>query len=182
MRRSVFYFAVLLVAVLCIGPISSASASPCQGVSKAPGELTIDEARMAVHCLINQKRQANGARKLRQDQQLENAAQQHSAEMDLSNYFSHTSADGSSPPTRIVASGYLAGASRWAAGEILVWGSGPVGSPRAAVRRWMQSPAHRVEMLARRFRDVGIGVAFGSPMGPFGSDTVIYTVDFGYRK
>jgi uncharacterized protein YkwD len=45
----------------------------------------------------------------------------------------------------------------------------------------MKSPPHRYSMLSGRYRDVGIGVAIGSPAGGGGGDTAIYTVNFGYR-
>ncbi len=51
-----------------------------------------------------------------------------------------------------------------------------------AVEEWMRSPSHRVTMLSRRYRQVGIGVAIGSPDGNRENDAAIYTTDFGYRK
>jgi hypothetical protein len=37
-------------------------------------------------------------------------------------------------------------------------------------------------MLSRRYRQVGIGVALGSPGGGHEDDAAIYTADFGFRK
>lgn len=45
----------------------------------------------------------------------------------------------------------------------------------------MGSPSHRRTMLDRRYREVGIGVAFGSPVSRKDHNTAIYTTEFGYR-
>jgi uncharacterized protein YkwD len=102
--------------------------------------------------------------------------------MDAANFFSHNSPNGASPLTRIRSTGYLAGASAWGVGENLRWGSGGLGTPRVAISSWMQSPPHRATMLSGRYRQVGIGVAFGSPDGGTSGDAAIYTANFGYRK
>ncbi len=102
--------------------------------------------------------------------------------MDSANFFSHNSPNGASPLRRIKSTGYLAGASAWGVGENLRWGSGGMGTPRVAISAWMQSSVHRSTMLSRRYRQVGIGVAFGSPTGGGDGDVAIYTANFGYRK
>jgi uncharacterized protein YkwD len=100
--------------------------------------------------------------------------------MDASNFFSHDG-DGSMID-RVRASGYLAGASTWMVGENISWGAGRQGSPKATVARWMASPGHRSTMLSPRFRDIGVGVAMGSPVGGGGANTAIYTADFGLSR
>ena len=67
-------------------------------------------------------------------------------------------------------------------GENIAWGSGGQGSPKATVARWMSSPMHRSTMLSRRFRDIGVGVAMGSPMGDSGLNSAIYTANFGLSR
>ena len=118
--------------------------------------------------------------RLAPDPRLERAARGHSEAMDSSNFFSHDG-DGS-PIDRVRASGYLAGASTWMVGENIAWGSGGQGSPKATVARWMASPAHRSGMLSRRFRDIGVGVAMGSPSGGGGANSAIYTANFGLSR
>jgi uncharacterized protein YkwD len=41
----------------------------------------------------------------------------------------------------------------------------------------MESPGHRANILSRRFRQAGLGVAFGDPGA--GMDGVTYALDFG---
>jgi uncharacterized protein YkwD len=114
------------------------------------------------------------------DPRLASAARGHSAAMDASNFFSHDG-DGSMID-RVRASGYLAGAATWMVGENIAWGSGRQGSPKATVGRWMASPGHRSTMLSSRFRDIGVGVAIGSPVAGGGANAAIYTADFGLSR
>ena len=65
-------------------------------------------------------------------------------------------------------------------GEDLAWGSGTLGTARAIVAAWMHSPGHRANILNGRFREIGLGVARGAPVG--GQDRAgTYVTDFGTR-
>jgi hypothetical protein len=37
-------------------------------------------------------------------------------------------------------------------------------------------------ILSKRWRQIGVGVSIGSPLGPDGKGMATYTVDFGFRK
>ncbi len=161
--------------------VPAASAHACPNEGKQPAQLTVKEARGAILCLINQRRAVNGMGMLRSDKRLARAAQGHSSSMDQQNFFSHTSPGGSSPQGRIQSSGYIAGASSWGVAENIRWGSRGHGSPKAAVSRWMASPSHRTAILSRRYRQIGVGVAMGSPTSGGKSNAAIYTTTFGYR-
>ena len=64
--------------------------------------------------------------------------------------------------------------------ENLGWGTGPVGSPSAILAAWMRSPAHRANLLSRRWRDGG--VASVSAPSLFGASGVrIWVLQFGRR-
>jgi uncharacterized protein YkwD len=158
-----------------------AAAWACDNEGKGPGEISIDEAREALVCLVNERRKKQGVRRLRTDERLQSAAQAHSVSMDADNYFAHNSPGGSSPLTRIRNSGYLAGADSWGIAENINWGIGGQATPRSAVKRWMGSSGHRRVMLSRSYRHVGVGVTVGSPLGG-GDQGMIYTADFGYRN
>jgi uncharacterized protein YkwD len=93
-------------------------------------------------------------------------------------FFSHDSRDGTSFLERIRRSGYLDGASSWAVGENIAWGSGRLSTPRSIASAWMHSPGHRANILGRTFRAIGIGIANGTPSGDGGAT---YTTDFGRR-
>jgi uncharacterized protein YkwD len=170
--------AALIAAPAAMGRSSGGPACPYSGQS--PSNLTPAQAEQSVTCLINKARRGNGARPLGPDPRLASAAGGHSAAMDSSNFFSHDG-DGS-PVDRIRASGYLAGASTWMIGENIAWGGGRQGTPKATVARWMGSAMHRSTILSRRFRDIGVGVAIGSPLGGGGGNSAIYTADFGLSR
>ena len=53
------------------------------------------------------------------------------------------------------------------------------GTPQVVFKAWMHSSSHRQVILARRWRDVGIGCDRGSFKGMSG--VVMYTIDFGRR-
>ena len=158
-----------------------AGARACPNEDLSPSAMTVEAAGTSTLCLINERRNKNDLRKLRPDARLEQAAQTHSASMSADQFFAHESPAGSSPLDRVRAAGYLAGASAWGVAENINWGSGGEATPRSVVQRWMNSPDHRGVMLNRRYRQVGIGVTIGSPIGP-ALNGAIYTADFGYRK
>jgi uncharacterized protein YkwD len=174
---------LLVAAALTAAPAAiprSSGAPACPYSGQSPSNLTPAQAEQSVTCLINKARRGNGTRPLSRDPRLASAAGGHSAAMDSSNFFSHDG-DGS-PIDRIRASGYLSGASTWMIGENIAWGAGRHGTPKATVGRWMGSPMHRSAMLSPRFRDVGVGVAIGSPLGGGGGNAAIYTADFGLSR
>ena len=48
-----------------------------------------------------------------------------------------------------------------------------------AVEGWMHSPGHRAAILKPEFAEVGVGVAYDSPIPGRGRRPAIYTTDFG---
>ena len=46
----------------------------------------------------------------------------------------------------------------------------------------MDSPGHRANILRRQFREIGIGIALGAPVGAGGLHGATYTADFGVRR
>jgi uncharacterized protein YkwD len=180
MKRKAAGAITLVVAVLAL-TAPTAAAKPCQGAAVAATQLSTQQAKGTALCLINQRRAKRGLPRLRYNANLEAAAQNHSTEMDSLNFFDHDSPGGSSPLSRIRGAGYISGARSWAIGENLAWASGDAGSPSVIVSMWMNSPGHREIMLSRDFRQVGIGIAIGSPDGDE-ADGAIYTADFGYRR
>ena len=91
------------------------------------------------------------------------------------NYFDHGNFIG-----RIRHTNYLTGISTWAVGENIAWGSGSYSTPGSIVNQWMHSPPHRQNILNRRFREIGIGIAQGTPESGY-PDGATYTTDFGAR-
>jgi uncharacterized protein YkwD len=179
---AVVAFGLAALALLAGAAPRAAAASACSQWGDAkPESLRPGEARKAIRCLVNAKRENAGLRPLRQDKRLQRAAQKHTDEMDGSGCFAHECPGESALGNRLENVDYLGGGlSRWLAGENIAWGSGKRGSPKAIVDAWMNSPPHRANILNRSFRDLGVGFAVGSPHDG-GDDGGLYTADFGLR-
>lgn len=156
------------------------TADPCkQWGDVRPDELSNGQARAAVLCLVNRKRDQAGLGSLNRDRRLQKAAQRHNERMRGTGCFSHQCSGEAALDGRLRSVGYLGGSMRrWAYGENIAWGLGQRGTPAAAVDAWMNSPPHRAGILSGSFRELGIGFNPGSPSrkkDPGG----IYTIDFG---
>uniref|UniRef100_A0ACD5GYD8 CAP domain-containing protein n=1 Tax=Desertifilum tharense IPPAS B-1220 TaxID=1781255 RepID=A0ACD5GYD8_9CYAN len=102
--------------------------------------------------LTNQERSRLGLSPLTLSPLLSQAAQTHSQNMALQDFFSHTGLDGSSPSDRARIVGYSSGtAENIAAGYT---------TPEAVVTGWMNSPGHRENILNPNYRTIGVGYHF----------------------
>jgi uncharacterized protein YkwD len=131
---------------------------------------------------LNAQRSHYGLAALRVNRQLASTARNHSLSMAEHGYFDHDAFDGS-PFWRRIRTAYPALPGRvWRAGENLAWAS-PDMSAAQAIELWMNSPAHRKNMLAPSWREIGAGGvhAIGAPGVYEGLDVTIMTVDFGAR-
>lgn len=127
----------------------------------------------AALCLMNAERQRRDLARLRSNGALRAAADAYARAMVSGRFFSHGDL-----LDRILRSGYIGRFGRWRLGENLGWGWGNGASPGALMRSWMRSSSHRRNILSRRFRDVGVAAAFGSP-GRRKPGSITYVVDFG---
>jgi len=139
----------------------------------------VRRARDATLCLLNRVRARYGLRPFRLNPKLSHAARVHSRDMVRHRYFAHDSRNGRSPFDRMRATHYVPRNAAWWLGENIGWGSGTLSAPAAMVRAWMHSPPHRANILSRHFRDIGIGIAPGAPIGGAGAT---YTTDFGQHS
>ena len=167
----------LIVASLCLAAPATASAE-CAGAGLRPAADNLPEVRTSVLCLLNEQRASRGLGGLKANTKLRRAAERHSRNMTREGFFSHVSPAGSTLVQRVKAAGYLSGASSWAVGENIAWGQQHLSTPAEIVRAWMDSPGHKANILNRRFRHIGIGVAVGAPVGGGGAT---YTTAFGKR-
>jgi uncharacterized protein YkwD len=177
---------VLSTAILFVVSLDSdrarAKGRLCEGAGLAPRKATLSQLRTAALCMINQARGRHGMRPLRHSVALNRSATGHSKYMVRSGNFSHDGSRGSTFTARIASAGYLAHAGAYSVGENIGGGPGRrFGSPRAVVRGWMHSLAHRANILDPAYRDFGVGVARGYPYGG-GRDAATYTLDLGSRR
>jgi uncharacterized protein YkwD len=131
---------------------------------------------------VNAVRRSHGLRVLRISPALTAAAGYHSRQMVQHGFFEHESRGGGSFWKRVERFYRSGGFRSWEVGENLAYGS-PDLSAAATVRMWMNSPGHRDNLLARRWREVGLGAlhveAAGGEFG--GGPVTVVTADFGTR-
>jgi uncharacterized protein YkwD len=103
--------------------------------------------------LTNQQRAAAGCAPLAINSKLTTAAQLHSEDMALRDFFSHTGSNNSSLSSRVLAQGYTFSriAENIAAGYT---------TPTSVINGWMNSSGHRANILNCNLRDIGVGYYF----------------------
>jgi uncharacterized protein YkwD len=158
-----------------------ADASSCEGADRGPRKLSRPEARRAVVCVINNKRQAHGVGNLNVVKPLQKAGGRHARTMMAQNCFDHQCSGEAPLSTRVHNTSYLPCSCSWGLGENLAWGKKSRGSPARIVDAWMNSPPHRSTLLNPAFSHVGIGIAWGSPWKTK-MRAATYTADFGYKR
>jgi uncharacterized protein YkwD len=169
---------VCALTMLLIAAPPASAAGACPSANASASKVSKRTLVRAMLCVLNAERAKHDLKPLRLNHRLSHAARRHSAAMARQRFFSHTSLNGASFVDRIRGTGYLSGASSWAVGENIAYGSGSLSSPRSIGRAWMNSSGHRANILSSSFREVGVGLASGTPVGGSGAT---YTTDFGRR-
>jgi uncharacterized protein YkwD len=169
---------VAALAVLLVSVPSASAAGACHAANASASQASKRALVRATLCVLNAQRARHNLRPLRLNRKLSTAARRHSRAMARQRFFSHTSRNGATFADRIRGTGYLSGARSWYIGENIAYGSGDRSSPRSIGSAWMRSAPHRANILSRSFREIGIGLASGTPVGPRGAT---YTTDFGRR-
>jgi uncharacterized protein YkwD len=175
--------AIAAAAVPTAGATSSTrqvQAADCGAIDAQPGEVSVADMRSATLCLLNIERQKHGRPALRMQPTLGKVATRYSRSMASNDFFSHVSPGGSNLTSRVKRTGYMKRAHSWMLGENLAWGTGKVSSPRTTVDAWMHSAGHRSNILNGKFKEIGIGIAVGTPTKNDSGAT--YTTDFGRRS
>ena len=146
----------------------------------APAQISLDS---GVLDQLNAIRLGHGLVPLTANPLLAAAAVQHAQEMAADGYFAHNSVDGTAFWKRIDRWYSSARYGYWSVGENLLWSSPDVDAA-GALRLWMQSPEHRANILAPRWREIGIAsVHVAAATGVYGSRPVtIVATDFGVRN
>ena len=175
-HRPALALAAALSLTLAAAPAASAA---CANAGASTESATNRVLVRATLCVLNAQRARHDLGALRLSLKLSTAARRHSRAMVRERFFSHTSPSGATFVDRIRATGYLDGAQGWSLGENIAYGSGSRSTPRSIGRAWMNSPGHRANILSPSFREIGIGIAPGTPVGSGGAT---YTTDFGRRS
>lgn len=170
--------------VACLASATPASAvelTSCAGAYVEPTGFNLPDLGGATLCLLNEERAERGLDPLRSSGALQTVAEQYAWLMVTRSFFDHVGPQGSTFIDRIKQSDYLDAGDGFFVGENLAWGGGPLATPERIVYAWMDSPAHRANILNGRFRAIGIGVAFGVPVAD-GGQGATYVNEFGMRS
>ena len=170
--------AVVGVLLLSAGIASASTACPTD--QRIPTAASAADAAEALVCDINVMRERHDLRPLRWNDTVAQPAQAFATELAARRSITHESSDGRTPKDRIFATGYFDGFAAWLVLENVDWGSYAYSTPLATALGWMQSSAHRANLLDAQAEEIGIGVAQGELAGHPGSGT-FYVADFAAR-
>jgi uncharacterized protein YkwD len=178
MDRSTRLLPLGLALVAAATLLVAAGFTPAQAAPTASSQTAVVAANSletAILSRINAVRRAKGLRPLRLDRGLARAADAHARSMLRNGFFGHSSADGTSPTTRIRR--FYDGS---AVGETILWRS-PDSTAAQAVQMWLGSAPHRAILLSSSFREIGLGAVRASQApGVFGGrPTTVVVADFG---
>lgn len=170
----------LFACVTLAAPAVASAAIPCTDADLVPTNDNVAAVRDATLCLLNVQRTSHGLKALASSPQLRKAAQSYSQAMVRQRFFDHVSPSGATLLSRVRrGTTYLSGVRGYSLGENIAWGSGQYATAHETVKSWMESRGHRTNILSRRFRHIGIGIAIGAPQDSQGMPAATYTTDFG---
>jgi uncharacterized protein YkwD len=172
------------ILLLAASLLASATAAPAATVTR---EASLEE-RLVER--INAVRKSRGLRALRVEHGLSRAAERHARSMAAAAYFRHELFTPRRDPRWTAYGRWIRwyypgpGFRSWSAGENLAWGAPDIGA-RQTVRRWLRSPGHRANVLARGWRDVAVAaVHVDNPAGYYRAwdDVTVVVAEFGRRS
>jgi uncharacterized protein YkwD len=168
--------AVCACAILgLVAQTENALAAPgCSGAKARVSSAPPGKLRSALLCLVNRKRADHGLEALRLDRKLQRAAGNHARDMVRHDYFAHQRDGGPDLTARLERVGWNGEA--W--GETIAYGCGKLGSPKATLRGWMNSPPHRAIILSGSYGRGGLGVGGEARCG---SDGATWVLDVGRK-
>jgi uncharacterized protein YkwD len=165
---------------LALQPRLAPAAASCPHAGAHPHQASLAKLRQAIICLVNHQRSKRDRHLLERNKRLKLAAQRHNDTMLAQDCFRHRCADEPGLNHRVRKTGYIEGRKRFGFAEDLGYDN----TPRQMVRRWLHTGGfNRRSMLNPDFRDLGVGVGWGTPVADLDdSKFATYTIVFGWRK
>jgi len=140
-----------------VAPTKAPTKTPAPTVKPTPAPTTgtgMGEFQTQVVTLVNQERAKVGLKALQTDALLNKVATEKARDMDVNNYFSHTSPHYGSPFDMMRSFGVT----YRSAGENIASGQP---TPARVMQDWMNSPGHRANILNASFTKIGVGYVNG---------------------
>jgi len=162
----------LLTLAVCCSMLAVLSAAPAPAAA-AGAQARMDRTERLIVNAINHQRASHGLAAVGGSRRLARAANYHSTQMVVHDFFAHDSRDGSPFDNRV-----RRFTRQRSVGETLAMHSGGCGRSSAGrfVSMWMNSPGHRAILLGSGFGSVGVG----KRAGHLGSGyACVVTADFG---
>jgi uncharacterized protein YkwD len=169
--------AVSLSFAFCPG-LAPADAA-CPHARAKPHQTTLPKLRKAMICLVNHERARRDRRQLARSAKLKLAAQGHNDVMLEKDCFRHDCPGEPGLNRRVRRTGYTKGHEAWRIAEDLGFDN----TPRQMLARLLRSRFNRRNLLTRSFRDIGVGVGWGTPKKDLDdSKFATYTLVFAWRR
>jgi uncharacterized protein YkwD len=170
----------LLAAVVLTAALPASASAACGGADASLSSLDTATARGALLCTVNAERTARGLSAYGETATLSQAAQGFGDAMVAQAFFDHVSPAGSTLVSRVREAGWLPATGTYSIGEAIAWAGTPLDTAAQVVDGWMNSPPHRAILLSDSFREAGLGIAQGIPVGAGPGATVV--LDAGVRN
>ena len=172
--------AAAVVAIFLLGgPSTSPASASCPHAGAHPHDVSLAKLRMAVTCIVNNERIRHHRHSLTPNRQLRRAAQKHTNLMLRKDCFKHACPGEVGLNRRVRRSGYTRGQKAWHFAEDLGYDN----TPRQMVKLLLHSAFNRRNLFNRAFRDVGVGVGWGTPKAGLDDRKFeTYTLVFGWRR
>ena len=170
---------VAVFLTLALQPGLVPATASCRHAGARAHQVSLAKVRKAITCLVNHQRSKRDRRRLEPNARLELAADRHTRTMLAKDCLRHRCPGEPGLNKRVRRTGYTDGQEAWRFAENLGYDN----TPRQMVRRWLHSNFNRRNMLNPDFRDVGVGVRWGTP-NPNLDDSkfATYTLVFGWRR
>lgn len=135
-------------------PAQSSSATPAPDSGSSVCDFNGNDTFVSdLITLVNDARDENGLSALSVDQRLVTAANNHAEDMVCNNYLSHVGLDGSTPQSRVAATGYTASV---VVEDIYALHPAYGINAQSAFNWWINNPAHRADLLNPDTTQLGI--------------------------
>jgi uncharacterized protein YkwD len=149
----------------------------CAHATEPVREITDPQLRKAMICLMNKERSRHARPRLKPSRALEEAAETHTDAMVETECLRHVCGNEPDLEKRLRRAGYLDDARKWQFAENTGCGL----TAEAMVANWMASTYHRLNILGKKFRDLGVGVSDGQVQGRCKPGYGTFTAVFAYR-